>query len=231
MKDMAKKGLLVLLFAVIATGAFAQTQGFSVGARVIGIKPFYKVSSELEKLTGSSIDIESGLRLGFAAQASYNFTDLLGVQLEVLYNSDKAKVNANVPGFGSMEVATVKANALMIPVLVRVGASLFNGIELTGVAGAYYTLALGKAEVVQPSMFGSPGSTEKDSWKGSFGAMAGAIVGYRLGPGLLFGDVRYALDFKDSEYKLNGKNEEVWKKSAIQFGIGYSILLGGYNRW
>ena len=221
MKNTAK-GLMVLVLVVIVTGGvFAQTQGFAVGARAIGTIPFYKPSSDFERDAGFSVDLEGDFGFGAAVQASFNFTDLIGIQAEVIYNSDTVKVKAL-----GIEAATIKASSLLLPVLVRVGTSFWNGIELTGLAGVYYTLPLGDGEVSLSPLAG--GGSAKGAWTGSFGAMAGGVVGYRLGPGALFADVRYAFDFFDSEFDFGGEKQKVLSKSAIHIGIGYALQFG---RW
>jgi opacity protein-like surface antigen len=215
---MARKILLMTALTLFFVGGLAaQTQGFSIGARVIGIKPFYEPSSDLKAGAGGySVDLESGFGLGFAVQASYNFTEMLGIQAEALYNSDEITVK-----YGGRDYSTLKASSLLIPVLARVGTTVENGVQLTGLAGVYFTIPIGDAE----GMVSNTGYSQKTDWKGSMGAMFGGVAGYQVGPGTIFADIRYAFDFSESEFISNGTTLKVWKKSAIHFGIGYSISL------
>ena len=220
---MAKKRLFVLVLATfVAGGMFAQTAGFSLGVRAIGIIPSYEPSSDLASSvggTGVSIDLEGKFGFGFAAQASYNFSELFGIQAEILYNSDEIAVKAM--GF---EAATLKASSLLIPVLVRIGTTFENGIQLTGIGGVYFTVPLGDGEIQLSSLAG--GGNTKGEWKGSTGMMIGGIIGYKIGTGLLFADLRYSFDFSETEFKLMSETIKVLKKSAFHIGIGYSIPIG-----
>jgi hypothetical protein len=218
---MRRKKLLVFVFmAFVASGVFAQTEGFALGARVIGIIPRYEPSSDFKNaLGGLSVDLDGGFRFGFAAQASYNFTELFGIQLELLYNSDEVAIKAM-----GIEVATLEASSLLIPILVRIGTTVGDGIVLTGLAGLYFTVPLGDGEIKFNPLAGMPNM--KGSWKGSLGMMIGGVVGYNVGPGTLFGDLRYGFDFSEIEFEFMGITEKVLKKSAFHIGIGYSIPIG-----
>ena len=224
MKSTVKKGLMLLVLTVIVTGgAFAQVQGLSLGVRAIGIKPFYTPSSAVEKIAGASVDFEGGFGFGAAAQLSYNFTETVGLQFEVLYNSDNIKVQTS-----GIQIQTIKANSLLIPVLVRLGTTLWSGMELTGIGGLYFTIPMGDAEAITSSLLG-PSQTTKNKWKSPYGAMAGVILGYPLGPGLLFGDFRYGIDFFNTEFGTNGSYDEFFRKHALHIGLGYSFLMEGYG--
>jgi len=215
---MIKKRLVVMvLLAAVAGLGFAQVQGFTIGARIIGVIPFYSSGSDIYNSTGGrSANLEGKFGFGFAGQASYNFSDLLGAQVEIIYNSDDIKTNVlryDVLGYTG---GTVKASSLLIPVLFRVGTTLNRGVQLTGIGGIYFTVPLGDAEVNDGYY------KEKVDWNGSIGAMLGGIVGYRVGPGSIFADVRYAFDFSD--VKIN--SYKYLKKSGIHIGLGYSIPIG-----
>jgi hypothetical protein len=121
----------------------------------------------------------------------------------------------------SVDMFTIKTTSLLIPLLIRAGASL-GPVQLTGIVGPYYTLALGDMKLTSSSSMG--GGSAQEPWVGSFGAMGGAIVGFRLGPGALFADARYAYDFAESKTKED--KDGVYQKSAIQFGLGYAFQFG-----
>jgi len=222
MKNTAMKGFLVLVLAAIVTGGvFAQTPGFSLGARAIAIKPSYKLSTDsMSYFGGFPVDLESNFGFGFAAQASYNTSELFGIQAEIVYNADKIPVK-----YAGTEVLTIKASSLLIPVLVRLGTTLGNGVQLTGLGGIYFTVPLGDGELVPSAALSGYATTEKGKWKGSMGAMFGGVIGYKVGSGTLFGDIRYALDFSDIEFEEMGTNYTILKKSAIHIGVGYSIAI------
>ena len=221
MRNTVKKGLMVLvLVAIVTGGVFAQVPGFAVGARAIGTLPFYEASSYLKNsVSPASIDLKGGFGFGAAAQASFNFFSLLGVQAEVIYNSDSIDMSASYMG-QSIDAGTVKTTSLLIPVLVRVGLPL-GPIQLTAVAGPYYTLALGDMEV---NVTGS--GSAKGDWEGSLGVMGGVIVGYPIGPGAVFADVRYAYDFDETKAKSGSQTQGFYQKGAIHCGVGYALQFG-----
>ncbi|WP_461258035.1 outer membrane beta-barrel protein [Treponema sp. R80B11-R83G3] len=218
---MAKKRFIVLALTVLVVGGvFAQAKGFSIGVRAIGIMPTYEPSSDFEKaLGGISVDLEGDFGFGFAVQAGYNFSDTFGIQAEILYNSDEVAVKAM-----GIEAATLKASSLLIPVLLRVGTTIGDGIQLSGIGGIYLTVPIGDGEIKLSPLAG--GASAEGEWKGSIGAMIGGIVGYKIGPGVLFADIRYGFDFLDTEFEFMGSTEKVLKKSAFHIGVGYSITIG-----
>jgi hypothetical protein len=218
MKSTAKKGLLVLIFLVIVTGGvFAQVHGFAVGGRAVVFMPFFKPHTDAFP-ANQGIEIPGSIGFGMAAQASYNFTDLMGIQAEFLLMLDEGTVKQQ-----GIEYAKVKSTSLLVPILFRVGAALPNGMQLTGLAGPYFTLPLGEAEMVAPG----GGASQKYDWEGSLGAMLGGVFGYPLGPGVLFGDLRYSFDFNAVEFMMGGRSIKFATKSAIQLGVGYAFHIGG----
>jgi hypothetical protein len=89
-------------------------------------------------------------------------------------------------------VDTFSVMSLMFPVVVK--ASLgFGRFTLAPYAGAYYTLSLGDAE----KQSGVSGETESIAVKLPlpWGFTAGLDLGFMLGPGELFADLRYGKDF------------------------------------
>ena len=222
MGSTAKKGLMVLvLVAIVAGGVFAQVPGFAIGARAIGILPFYTPNSDLKESVPPpySLDLKGGIGFGAAVQASFNFFSLLGVQAEVIYNPDNVTVSVSGGG-SSQDGGTIKSTSLLIPVLVRVGLPV-GPVQLTAVAGPYYALALGDMEVKDISGAGSQGE-----WEASLGAMGGAILGIPIGPGALFADARYAYDFSETKAKLTGRG--FYQKSGIHIGVGYALQFGRF---
>ena len=221
MGNTAKKGLMVLILAaIVAGGAFAQVPGFAIGARAIGILPFYEPNADYKaSVAPVSLDFKGGIGFGAAVQASFNFIRLLGVQAEVIYNSDNVNVSGSYMG-ATQDAGTFKTTSLLIPVLVRVGLPL-GPVQLTAVVGPYYTLALGDMEVKDTSGAGVQGE-----WEGSLGAMAGVILGIPIGPGALFADVRYAYDFSETKAKDGSQTQGLYQKGAIHCGVGYAIQFG-----
>jgi hypothetical protein len=211
-----KKSCVCFVLAFLTAGTvFAQEgTGFSIGARLGGAIPFYETGDDLKSLApaGFSIDLEGSFGFIFAFQAAYNFTPMMGVQVEGIYNSDKIDIKmAGIKG------GTLKASSLLIPVLFRIGTTVGPEIQIGGLAGPYFTLPLGDGEVTITGM-----GSEKGKWTGSIGLMFGGFVGKKIGPGTLFADLRYGFDFSDTKFDDAGTEVTVLKKSSFQISAGYS---------
>ena len=229
MKHTVKKGVfvlvLVVMFAVVVTGGvFAQTQGLAFGARAIGIMPFFEAQKTWAHPLIKDAEYQGSFGFGAALHASYNFTDLLGVQAEFLINPYKSVARVN-----KTDTTITKTTSLLIPILFRAGYAFSSGLQLTGVVGPYFTLPLGEAE----SFPADGGQVSKYDWNTEVpvGGMIGGIVGYQLGPGVLFGDIRFAFDFTSTRLMVGKqttsyKNERYYAaKSGLHIGVGYSIAI------
>jgi hypothetical protein len=209
------------MFIVGGAGAFAQFEGgaFGLGARIVGFAPFYDPGTDIkDRASGLDVELEGKLNFGFALQASYNFTDLLGVQAEGIYNTDN--VDMEVTG---KKVVSVKGSSFQLPILLKIGRVLDNNMYLGGIGGVYFTVPVGEGELTIVG-YGS----DSDIWKGSVGFMAGGVIGVVLGPGILFADIRSGMDFSEVEFEYYGETIKAFKKSNIEIGVGYTLSLGGY---
>jgi hypothetical protein len=52
-----------------------------------------------------------------------------------------------------------------------------------------------------------------------FGFTGGASFGIKIGPGILFADIRYSKDLADT----SAFTMDIYKRSMLSFGIGYEI--------
>jgi hypothetical protein len=230
-KQMAKKQcILVLALAVLVAGGIVAQDaenanegnagttkniGLSLGAKVLLGFPTYEGGSDF--FDGASPDWEEDPAFGIAGFVAYKFTDLIGVQVEVIFNNNN--VTAKVADTVSTNVV---ADFLQIPLLVNVGTTLgASGISLGGVGGIYFTVPLGDLTLTM-NTYDANHSMDVE-WTGSAGIMIGAYAGKKLGPGTLFADVRYSGDFEDSEIEESGQTMKVFKKSGVGIGIGYSF--------
>jgi hypothetical protein len=213
---MMKKVFFVLAI-LVAGKVFAQEgTGFSVGARFGGAIPSYEAGEDLKNVaSGVSVDLEGSFGFIFALQAAYNFTPMIGIQLEGIYNSDN--IDLEVAG---VKVGTLEASSLLIPVLLRVGTTVGPEIQIGGLAGPYFTIPLGDGKLAITGM----GSLEGE-WTGSMGLMLGGFVGKKMGPGTVFADLRYGFDFSDTKFDYAGTEMKALKKSSFQLSAGYSFAF------
>jgi hypothetical protein len=166
---------IVFVLAVLGAGRiFAQEgTGFSIGVRLGGAMPFYEAGEDLKNVApGVSFDLEGSFGFIFALQAAYNFTPMIGVQIEGIYNSDK--IDLEVAG---IKAGTLEASSFLIPVLLKVGTTVRPEIQIGGLVGPYFTIPLGDGELKNTG-----GESVEGEWTGSIGLMLGGFVGKKLAP-------------------------------------------------
>ncbi|MFP3041582.1 outer membrane beta-barrel protein [Treponema primitia] len=187
-----------------------------------------------------------------AFSASVQITNWFGAGVEFIYTHDEAKVNttgggvvettdggnistSNDPRYSS---GTFSYNSFMIPLLakftVRPKKFVFSGF-----IGPYLGISFGELQF--------DGTLQAGEWKGIFkpsstnyGIMVGGDVGYHLGPGALFVDVRYAKDLANHQFEPSEGSWGMWNdystkwrfmpdmeisRSKVLFTIGYEIGL------
>jgi hypothetical protein len=225
--------LSFFMFAFAAWGAFAQFEGgtFGLGARGFGLLPFYEAGADYIVPSTVESEFKGKFTGGFALQASYNFTDLLGVQLEGVFSMDEFDIETAVPAMNMSGKTTVRTATLHIPVLLKVGSVLYNGMYLGGIGGVYFTIPVMDCVFTSEgsiSGYGLVSGTGMAKWEGSMGVTVGGVVGYILGYGMLFADVRYSADFSDSKLTEGGMSAKFFKKSGIEIGVGYAWSFDAY---
>jgi hypothetical protein len=197
--------------------------------------PFYEEGADYEippQPPQLDVEFKGKFNAGFALQASYQFTDLLGIQVEGIFNPDEFDIDigASVLGISLTGKTTIKTASIRIPVLFKVGGVLDNDMYLGGIGGVYFTLPvmdlLFMSEGAIPG-FGFVSGTGAAEWKGAPGFTVGGLVGYVLGPGILFADIRYNMDLSDVELVIGDTSVKFFKRSDIGIGIGYTLSLGG----
>jgi hypothetical protein len=107
--------------------------------------------------------------------------------------------------------------SLLFPLLAKAPLN-FGSFTLSLYAGAYYTLALGDAEKES----GAPGETESAAVKMDLplGFTVGTELGFALGPGELFTDLRYGRDLGATAL---GEGGPQYIRDRINVSIGYKF--------
>jgi hypothetical protein len=134
----------------------------------------------------------------------------LEIQTEAMITNDSFDLNS-----GNTWLFTVSYNSLMIPLLAKFvyRPSIYM---VQGYAGAYLSVPLGQMEVKHRN-----GSYTADfSLLG--GLMAGGGFGIKLGPGTVFGDIRYAGDLGNITSDYNG-TKEISRRNKAYFSLGYEF--------
>jgi hypothetical protein len=171
-------------------------------------------------------DIDPHFSFDGAVQAALNISDIFAVQTELLFTEDKIAV-ADSDGYSTVKLSG-ESTSMLIPFLAKVSFQPGNFV-LSGIAGIYFTVPLGDMKINVTTSGYSSGSYSEDFKfeKAPLGFMIGASGGIKLGPGNLFADLRYAMDFSETEVSIENVTLEIYKRSMFMFSLGYEIGLLG----
>ena len=210
-----KKTLLIIAAIIAVNTTFAQTYfGPRLGINMSKMTGKYweKDDSEHKNVTGFQ----------FGAVVDHHFSDMISLQMELLYAQKGVKTEDNYSedGYSSTSTSKETFNTIEIPVLFK--ATFGGDIKFYGNAGPYFNYKLGGKYESEGSYTGN-GTTETyskdgkiifdkrpDNYTGDdsyydpkvynkvdFGFYIGGGVAKELGPGILTFDIRYGLGFKD----------------------------------
>jgi hypothetical protein len=162
----------------------------------------------------------------FAAQFAVQFNRFIAVQTEVMASADSAGVSRSeqeTDGSGAVlytydTLYAFNSRSLLIPLLIKptirpgiYSFSLFGGI--------YFSVPLGKMDY-SDSFSGDKGSSAVGP---ELGWEVGGSAGIKVGPGVLFADLRFLKDFDATKIQSGGKIIEVYKRAMAAFSLGYEI--------
>ena len=177
-------------------------------------------------------------------------TDWLGIQVEFMYTHDTIKLNS----LGGSVVETdgmwldsgggdgeFTFNSFMIPILAKVSFMPGN-FYFAGFGGVYFGIPFGEMKF--------NGTLQAGEWQGIFkpvntniGLMFGGNIGYHIGPGILFIDVRYTMDLSTMKFEPVEGSWSMWNdyitkwrfmpdlefsRNKFLFSIGYKV--GFFNK-
>jgi hypothetical protein len=189
-----------------------------LGLRLGGSPNFYEPTSADKDAGVDSLDGSFGFNL--AAQASVQLVELFAIQMELMYTHDE--VSYSESGFK----LAFESDSLLIPVLAKLTYRP-NNFFIAALGGIYFSVPLGDIKVTE-SYGGYSASVDLD-YKPPMGFMIGINAGMRLGPGVLFADLRYAGDFEETKAdtgSVGGSNDmKVYTRGKLPITIGYEIGL------
>jgi hypothetical protein len=156
-----------------------------------------------------SFTVEAGL------EASVQVLDFLSVQVEVVFSMDNADyrdLNKRPPETGTVD-RMYNSTYLYFPLIVKGVLKPGRTFLVEPYGGAYLNTGLG-GDIQLPT----------GGW------LAGAGFGFKVGSGVLFIDLRYAMDFSDSTVSGSGEYSELvaFRKQTATISAGYKI--GFLNR-
>jgi TolB-like protein len=169
----------------------------------------------------------AGISFDAAPQIAVQLLDFMAIQTEVIFSSDTFTVSAKetvTDGAGSViyhydTVFTVTSNSLLIPVLLNF--TYFPGRYSLGVSGGIFASVPMNAAMSDRFL--------NKSYTGSLSAtvgLAGGInAGMKIGPGVLFADIRYMADLADTTFTGDEISATVYRRGILGISLGYSIGL------
>ncbi|MDR1108579.1 MAG: outer membrane beta-barrel protein [Spirochaetaceae bacterium] len=209
-----------------------------------GINMKYRGSSTEPIFDFGSMESSFGLNGAFSINGQ--ITEWLGIQTEFMYTHDKIKIHtADGSVVETAEGGLISSgggdgeftfHSFMIPILAKL--TFRPGkFSLSALGGVYFGIPLGELSF--------NGTLQAGDWAGTFkpqntniGLMFGGNIGYHLGPGVLFIDLRYALDVNRMKFEPVAGSWGMWNdyttgwrfmpdlefsRNKILFSIGYEI--------
>jgi hypothetical protein len=161
-----------------------------------------------------------GASLNVAVQAAVEIVPLFSVQAEAVFTWDRGSrwEYESVPGDIVSYQNRFSGYSLQFPLLAKL--NFYPGkFRVSPFAGAYVILPLGKMET---DNHGQKGSYDY-SYSPPLGLLGGLSVAFPLGPGQIFGDIRYAADLSDLE--LKGVDLGTYTRHTAALSLGYEFGL------
>jgi TolB-like protein len=165
----------------------------------------------------------NGISFDGAVQITAQLLDFIALQTEVIFTADSFAVLAreNVTDsagnilHGYDTVITITSNSILAPILLNF--SYCPGVYLLSLSGGIF--------------FGLPfnavmtGSSGDESYTGALSATMGYAVavnaGLKIGPGLLFVDVRYMGDLTSATFDSSDVILSAYKRNILEVSLGY----------
>ncbi|MDR3170156.1 MAG: outer membrane beta-barrel protein [Treponema sp.] len=191
-----------------------------LGARLGGSVGFYTPASDW-----SGGDLNAQVSFDFSAQIAVQIVRQFAVQMEFLFTSDKMDIEYKDAYWDDNYKLT--SHSLLIPILAKYTARPGN-FSIQGFGGLYFTVPLGQMEVgwsYYSTNYGSDSGSDSFDFTAPVGFMIGGNFGIKLGPGVLFLDLRYAGDFSDTKISEDGESEEIYHRGKFLFSLGYELGL------
>jgi hypothetical protein len=211
-------------------------QKFSVGAKLGIDLGFYSNFSDLKaEYEVDEIKIKRNPHTGFLGglQASYDFSDMFGIQSELLFDRKGATYIIQDPDFETTKTKW-SITYLTIPILLKIGFRV-DDFNFFGVIGPYLGIGLGGkistlSIIVLPVEFKKePEDAFADVYmkRVDLGLTIGVVPSYKLGPGDIFLDIRANIGLLDV-HNPNSKGDDYFAQCnrSIGLALGYKMKIG-----
>ncbi|MDR1147031.1 MAG: CsgG/HfaB family protein [Spirochaetaceae bacterium] len=166
-----------------------------------------------------------GISFDAAPQIAVQLLDFLAIQTEVIFSADTFTVSAKEPvtdSAGSViyhydTVFTITSNSLLIPVLLNF--TYFPARYSLGVSGGIFFGAPMKAAMFDSFLNKSYAGT----LSAAVGLAGGINAGIKIGPGVLFADIRYMADLVNTTFTGDEISVTAYRRGILGISLGYSI--------
>jgi hypothetical protein len=197
-----------------------------VGLRAGGSFRFYILPTLVKDYSSNftqSFSYEAAVQLGF------RFLSFMSVQVEAVFTQDSAPFRGPKFQLNETEIRYVyytdsyNSKSLMFPVTVKFPLE-FAPYIVSPFAGAYFILPLGQMEVATTEE-GKTGGSYEYAYSLQLGITFGVDLGVRLGPGILFLDLRYNGDLGNTIVQMDDGTTREYTRNMFSFSLGYELAI------
>jgi hypothetical protein len=197
-----------------------------VGFRAGGSFRFYTLPKLVQDY---SSNFTQGFSYELALHFGVRFLSFMSIQLEAIFTQDHAPFRG--PKFNLLEdeiryiyyTDSYNSKSLMFPVTLKFPLA-FEPYMVTPFGGVYLALPLGQMELETTNTTGKSGTFEYGLTM-ALGITVGVDLGMRLGPGVLFLDLRYGGDFGETIIQMDDGTTRSYKRAMLSFSIGYELAI------
>ncbi|MDR3166357.1 MAG: PorT family protein [Treponema sp.] len=176
-----------------------------------------------------SSNFTQGFSYEIALQFGVRFLSFMSFQAEAIFTQDNAPFRG--PKFNVLEdeiryiyyTDSYKSKSLLFPVTLKFPLA-FEPYMVTPFGGVYLALPLGQMTLETTNTTGKSGTFEYGLTMG-LGLTVGIDLGLRLGPGILFLDIRYSGDFGDTIIQMDDGTTRSYRRAMLSFSIGYELAI------
>ncbi|MDR2403268.1 MAG: outer membrane beta-barrel protein [Spirochaetaceae bacterium] len=195
-----------------------------IGARFGGSIRFYGLPKVVKDY---SSNYTQGFSFEVAVQVGFRFLSFLSVQGEIIYTQDNAPFRGPMFVMTNEEIRYIyftdnyTSSSLMIPIVVKFHVNKSPFI-ISPFGGVYWAIPLGLLKF-ETTKEGEASQQYEYNLSSALGIAVGLDAGLRLGPGILFVDVRYAFDLGKTMIAMEDGRE--YTRSMLSFSLGYELAL------